>query len=107
MVGLCMCFLLGGLIGNGGLGCGFFPLCLSSYQSGFCDCLLSSHRSRFCCFVIWKRKVVAGPLFFFFFFFCVWWILVATVEVDAGSAMAKVAVTVVIGFCGDCFYISL
>ena len=23
MVGLCVCVLLGGLIGNGGLGCGF------------------------------------------------------------------------------------
>ena len=46
---------------------------------------------------------MAGPFFSFF----MWWILVATVEVDAGSAMAKVAMTVVIGFCGDCFYIRL
>ena len=44
------------------------------------------------------------PLFFFFF---VWWILVATMKVDAGIAVAKVAVTIAIGFCGDCFYIIL
>ena len=36
-----------------------------------------------------------------------WWILVATVEVDVGSAMAEVVVTVAIGFCGGCFYIIL
>ena len=42
-----------------------------------------------------------------FFFSFVWWILVATVEVDVGSAMAEVAVTVAIGFCGGCFYIIL
>ena len=40
-------------------------------------------------------------------FFFVWWILVATVEVDAGSAVAEVAVTVAVGFCGGCFYIIL
>ena len=50
-------------------------VCLSdflffSYRSGFCDYLLSSSRFGFCdydggCFVIWKRKVVAGPFFFF------------------------------------------
>ena len=83
------------------------PLYLSSHRSRFCNCLLSSHRSGFCdydggCFMIWKRKVVVGPLFF-----SLWWILVATVEVDAGSAMAKVAVTIAIGFCGGCFYIIL
>ena len=36
MVGLCVCvffFLLGGLIGNGGLECGFLPLYLSSFFS--------------------------------------------------------------------------
>ena len=48
---------------------------------------------------------MAGPFFFFFSF--VWWILVATMEVDAGSAMVEVAVTVAIGFCGGCFYIIL
>ena len=42
-----------------------------------------------------------------FFFFFVWWILVATMKVDAGIAVAEVAVTVAIGFCGDCFYIIL
>ena len=52
----------------------------------------------------WKRKVVVGRFFFFFF---MWWILVATVEVDVGSAVAEVAVTVAIGFCGGCFYIIL
>ena len=36
-----------------------------------------------------------------------WWILVATVEVDVGSAMAEVVVTVAIEFCGGCFYIIL
>ena len=46
---------------------------------------------------------MAGPFFYFYFF--VWWILVATVEVDAGSAMAEVAVTVAIGFCGGCFFL--
>ena len=51
----------------------------------------------------WKRKVVDGR--FFFFFFCVWWILVATVEVDVGSVVAEVAVTIAIGFYGGCFYI--
>ena len=51
--------------------------------------------------MIWKGKVVVGPFFF------VWWILVATVEVDAGSAMVEVAVTVAIGFCGGCFFIIL
>jgi len=40
-------------------------------------------------------------------FFFVWWILVATVEVDAGSAVAEVAMTVAIGFCGGCFYMIL
>ena len=70
---------------------------LSSHQSGFCDCPLSSHRFGFCvcdggCFVIWKRKVVAGPFFF------VRWILVAIVEIDADSAVAEVAVTIAIGF---------
>ena len=87
---------------------------LSSHQSGFCDCPLSSHRFGFCdcdggCFVICKRKVVARPFFFFFlfFFFFVWWILVATMEVDAGSAMVEVAVTIAIGFCGGCFFIIL
>ena len=53
--------------------------------------------------MIWKRKVVAS-LFFFFFRVVD---LVAIVEVDAGSAMLEVAVTVVIGFCGGCFYIIL
>ena len=48
--------------------------------------------------MISKRKVVVGPFFYLFFFF-VWWILVPTVEVDVGSAMAKVAMTIVIGFC--------
>ena len=52
-------------------------------------------------FMIWKRKEVVG-LFFFFFSF-VWWILVATVEVDANSIVAEVAVTIVVGFCGGCF----
>ena len=33
--------------------------------------------------------------------------LVAIVEVDAGSAMLEVVVTVAIGFCGGCFYIIL
>ena len=56
--------------------------------------------------MIWKRKVVAGPFFFFFFPF-MWWILVAIVEVDAGSAVAEVAVTIAVGFCGGCFYIIL
>ena len=42
---------------------------------------------------------------FFFFFFFVWWILVATVEVDVGSVVAEVAVTIAIGFYGGCFYI--
>ena len=45
--------------------------------------------------------------FLFIYLFFVWWILVATVEVDAGSAMAKVAMTIVVGFCGGCFYIIL
>ena len=44
---------------------------------------------------------------FFFLFFFVWWILVATVEVDVGSAVAEVAVTIAIGFYGGCFYIIL
>ena len=49
-----------------------------------------------------------GWAFFFFFFFAfVWWILFAIVEVDAGSAVAEVAVTVVVGFCRSCFYIIL
>ena len=52
--------------------------------------------------MIWKRKEVVG-LFFFFFFSFVWWILVATVEVDANSIVAEVAVTIVVGFCGGCF----
>ena len=30
---VCVCFLLGGLIGNGGLECGFLPLYLSSFFS--------------------------------------------------------------------------
>ena len=37
----------------------------------------------------------------------VWWILVATVEVEAGSVVVEVAVTIAIGFCGGCFYIIL
>ena len=82
---------------------GFCECLLSSHRSWFCDCLLSSHQSRFCCFVIWKRKGLCR----FFFFFFVWWILVATMKVDAGIAVAEVAVTVAIGFCGDCFYIIL
>ena len=45
---------------------------------------------------------MVGPLFFF-----VWWILVATVEVDTGSAVAEVVVTVAVGFCENCFYIIL
>ena len=49
--------------------------------------------------MIWKRKEVVG-LFFFSF---VWWILVATLEVDANSIVAEVAVTIVVGFCGGCF----
>ena len=49
--------------------------------------------------MIWKGKVVVGPFFF------VWWILVATVEVDVGSVVAEVAVTIAIGFYGGCFYI--
>ena len=53
--------------------------------------------------MIWKRKVVAS-LFFFFFHVVD---LVAIVEVDAGSAMLEVAVTVVIGFCGGFFNIIL
>ena len=65
---VCVCVLLGVLLA-GVMG---LPLCLSSHQSRFCDCLLSSRRSGFCdcdggCFVIWKRKVVARPFFFFFF----------------------------------------
>ena len=60
---VCVCVLLAGVMG--------LPLYLSSHRSRFCDCLLSSRRSGFCdcdggCFVIWKRKVVAGPFFFFF-----------------------------------------
>ena len=47
---------------------------------------------------------MAGPFFFFFFHVVD---LVAIVEVDAGSAMLEVAVIVVIGFCGGCFYIIL
>ena len=54
--------------------------------------------------MIWKRKVVAG---LFFFFLSCGGFLVATVEVDACSAMAKVAMTVAVGFCGGCFYIIL
>ena len=54
--------------------------------------------------MIWKKR---GALYLFFFYFFVWWILVATVEVDAGSAMVEVAVTVAIGFCGGCFFIIL
>ena len=78
MVGLCVCVLLGGLIGNGGLGCGFLPLCLSSFFSPIWVLWLSSFFSPIwvcdCdggCFVIWKKKVVARPFFFFlsFFFF--------------------------------------
>ena len=50
--------------------------------------------------MISKRKVVVRPppppLFFFLF---LWWILVVTVEVDAGSAVAEVAMTVAVGFC--------
>ena len=30
---VCVCVLLGGLIGNGGLGYGFLPFCLSSFFS--------------------------------------------------------------------------
>ena len=41
------------------------------------------------------------------FFFPLWWILVATVEIDVGSAVVKVVVTIAIGFCGGCFYIIL
>ena len=51
--------------------------------------------------MIWKGKVVVGPFFF------VWWILVATVEVDASSVVVEVAMTIVIEFCGGCFYIIL
>ena len=36
-----------------------------------------------------------------------WWILVATVEVNASSAVVEVAMTIVIEFCGGCFYIIL
>ena len=46
---------------------------------------------------------MAGPFFSFF----MWWILVATVEVDVGSVVVEVAITVAIGFCGGCFYIIL
>ena len=42
-----------------------------------------------------------------FFFLSCGGFLVATVEVDACSAMAKVAMTVAVGFCGGCFYIIL
>ena len=70
---MCVCVLLGILL----VGVMCLPLCLSSFshRSGFRDCLLSSRRFGFCdcdgdCFVIWKRKVVAGPFFFFFFLSC-------------------------------------
>ena len=46
---------------------------------------------------------MAGPFFSFF----MWWILVATVEVDVGSVVVEVAITVAIGFCGGYFYIIL
>ena len=49
---------------------------------------------------------MVGPFIFIFIFF-VWWILVATVELDADSVVVKVAMTVVVGFCGGCFYIIL
>ena len=39
---VCVCVLLGGLIGNGGLGCGFLPLCLSSFFSPIWVLWLSS-----------------------------------------------------------------
>ena len=55
--------------------------------------------------MIWKKRGALYLLLLLFFF--VWWILVATVEVDAGSAMVEVAVTVAIGFCGGCFFIIL
>ena len=48
--------------------------------------------------MIWKRKVVVRPPPPFFFLF-LWWILVVTVEVDAGSVVAEVAMTVAVGFC--------
>ena len=55
--------------------------------------------------MIWKKRGALYLLLLLFFF--VWWILVATVEADAGSAVAEVAVIVAIGFCGGCFYIIL
>ena len=58
MVGLCVCVLLGGLIGNGGLGCGF-ALCVCFLLGGF------------------ARGGDGGSFFFSFFFFfscySLWW----------------------------------
>ena len=71
MVGLCVCVLLGGLIGNGGLGCGF-ALCVCFLLGGFArgGDGGSFFFSFFFSFFLLQFVVVGGCGGFLFFFFC-------------------------------------